>query len=183
VEAAGRKQSGVPVGQRAVAQAHVGPEAQHPACKLLIVNVENLGVVVRVCQDDPAAGADHPQQLVQDPGRGNDVLQDPVSPGAVELTRCERQPVPVRDSGAWQSSVPGLRDHRQRAVDCDDLGPTVRAQGYGGVPGTRSNLKEQPAGLGTQELLQPLLVSGVKRLRTQPVQDLNPLSGPGLRVH
>ncbi|CAG7645744.1 hypothetical protein SBRY_40234 [Actinacidiphila bryophytorum] len=183
VDAAGGEQSGMPVGQRAVAQGHVRPEAQHPAGELLVVDVEYLSVVVRVCQGNPAARADHPQQLVQHPGRFDDVLQDPVRPGAVEHTRCERQPVPVRDSGLWQSSVPYLRDHRRGAVDRDDPGPTARAQGHGGIPGARSDLKEQPVGLGTQEVLQPLLVSGVERLRAQPVQDLNPLSGPGLRVH
>ena len=173
----------MPVGQRTVAQSRIGPEAQHPAGKLLVVDVQYLGVVVRICQDDPAAGADHPQQLVQHPGRFSDVLQDPVGPGTVELTRYKRQPVPVRDSDVRQSSVPCLRDHCHGAVDRDDLGPTARAQGHGGVPGTRSDLKKQSAGLGTQELLQPLLVSSVERLRTQPVQHLNPLGGPGLRVH
>nr|WP_255346128.1 hypothetical protein [Streptomyces chartreusis] len=45
-----------------------------------------MGLVVRVSHGDPAAGTDHSQQLVQHPGRFGDVLQDPVSPGAVELT-------------------------------------------------------------------------------------------------
>ncbi|WP_255346129.1 hypothetical protein [Streptomyces chartreusis] len=40
MDTAGREQSGLSVSQRGIAQARVGPEAQHSAGKLLVVNVE-----------------------------------------------------------------------------------------------------------------------------------------------
>ncbi|MFD4787711.1 hypothetical protein ACFWN1_11800 [Streptomyces sp. NPDC058459] len=48
VDAPCGEQSGVAVGQRAVAQTYVGSEAQYVPGQFLVVDVEYLGVVVRV---------------------------------------------------------------------------------------------------------------------------------------
>ncbi|MDH6143522.1 hypothetical protein P3T35_005557 [Kitasatospora sp. GP30] len=70
------QEAGVLVGEGAVAELDIGPEAQDPAGRLLVGDVEDLGVVVGIGERDPPAGPDHPQHLGEDLLRLGDVLQD-----------------------------------------------------------------------------------------------------------
>jgi len=181
-EAAGGEQAGVAVGQGAVAQHVVGAEAQHAPGELLVGDVEDLGVVVRVGEHETTAGGGDADELIEGLLGVGEVLQDAVGPDPVEAAVAKRQAVGVARHDARQAAVAGRGEHGVGGVGGDHGGAGGGGQVESVGAGTGADVEVAAFRAWLEELVDAALVGGVEGLAGQAVQHPDPVGRCGLGV-
>jgi hypothetical protein len=83
--------------QGPVAKCVIGTEAEDASGELLIRDVDDLGVVVGIHDNNRSTRPGHPHQLAERSLRASEMLKRAIGPTSVELQVAERQCFGIRD--------------------------------------------------------------------------------------
>ncbi len=160
--------------QGAVAEEDIGPEPQHAPGQILVGDVEHLGVVVGVGENDTTTRPHDPDKFVdRDEGIG-EVLQGAIGPCPIEGVVGKRQPMGVPDGASGEAARSHGSSHGQRAIHGGHADIVFISHEGRACTGAGTDLDVSTAGCWMEQFADPLLVCLIEGFCGEAVEYADP---------